>query len=56
MILLLLKDDLLRQKLSRQAQSDAREIYSWDKIVKRLKSVYEMIVTEAKKMEWFSAL
>jgi len=56
MILLLLKDDLLRQKLSRQAQSDAKEIYSWDKIVKRLQSVYEMIVTEAKGMEWFSAL
>jgi len=54
MILLALKDSTLRQKLSKQAQSDAKEIYSWDEIVKRLKNVYQMIVTEAKKMEWFS--
>jgi len=53
MILLLLNDESLRKKLAEKGFEDAKEIFSWDRIVERLREVYAAIINESRKMEWF---
>lgn len=53
MILLLLNDEDLRRRIAAKGFEDAKEIFSWDKIVQRLRLLYKDIIDRSKSIEWF---
>lgn len=53
-VLHLLKNPEYRRKIAIQGQDDAKNIFSWDKIVHKYREVYTQIIDESKKNKWFS--